>query len=56
MPPARAGVLHATGRQPLGSGRASTALAHQLPRAAGSASSLAAVSATAVRQACVGPY
>ncbi len=35
---------------------ASTALAHQLPRAAGSASSLAAVSATAVRQACVGPY
>ncbi len=36
--------------------RASTALAHQLPRAAGSASSLAAVSATAVRQACVGLY
>ncbi len=35
---------------------ASTALAHQLPRAAGSASSLAAVPATAVRQACVGPY
>ncbi len=35
---------------------AATALAHQLPRAAGSASSLAAVSATAVRQACVGPY
>ncbi len=35
---------------------ASAALAHQLPRAAGSASSLAAVSATAVRQACVGPY
>ncbi len=35
---------------------ASTALAHQLPRAAGSASSLAAVSATAVRQACVGLY
>ncbi len=35
---------------------ASTALAHQLPRAAGSASGLAAVSATAVRQACVGPY
>ncbi len=35
---------------------ASTALAHQLPRAAGSASSLAAVSATAVRQACVGPH
>ncbi len=35
---------------------ASTALAHQLPRAAGSASSLAAVLATAVRQACVGPY
>ncbi len=35
---------------------ASTALAHQLPRAVGSASSLAAVSATAVRQACVGPY
>ncbi len=35
---------------------ASTALARQLPRAAGSASSLAAVSATAVRQACVGPY
>ncbi len=35
---------------------ASTALAHQLPRAAGSASSLAAVSATAVRQACVCPY
>ncbi len=35
---------------------ASTALAHQLPRAAGSASGLAAVSATAARQACVGPY
>ncbi len=35
---------------------ASTALAHQLPRAAGSASSLAAVLATAVKQACVGPY
>ncbi len=35
---------------------ASTALAHQLPRAVGSASGLAAVSATAVRQACVGPY
>ncbi len=35
---------------------ASTALAHQLPRAAGSASGLAAVSATSVRQACVGPY
>ncbi len=33
-----------------------TALAHQLPRAAGSASGLVAVSATAVRQACVGPY
>ncbi len=32
---------------------ASTALAHQLPRAAGSASGLVAVSATAVRQACV---
>ncbi len=29
---------------------------HQLPRAVGSASGLAAVSATAVRQACVGPY
>ncbi len=35
---------------------ASTALAHQLPRAVGSASGLAAVSATAVRQACVGRY
>ncbi len=35
---------------------ASTALAHQLPRAVGSASGLAAVSATAIRQACVGPY
>ncbi len=35
---------------------ASTDLAHQLLRAVGSASSLAAVSATAVRQACVGPY
>ncbi len=35
---------------------ASTALAHQLLRAVGSASGLAAVSATAVRQACVGPY
>ncbi len=35
---------------------ASTALAHQLPRAVGSASGLAAVLATAVRQACVGPY
>ncbi len=36
--------------------RASTALAHQLPRAVGSASGLVAVPATAVRQACVGPY
>ncbi len=35
---------------------ASTALAHTLPRAVGSASSLAAVQATAVSQACVGPY
>ncbi len=35
---------------------ASTALAHQLPRAVGSASSLAAVPATAVSQACVAPY
>ncbi len=35
---------------------ASTALAHQLPRAVGSVSGLAAVPATAVRQACVGPY
>ncbi len=35
---------------------ASTALAHQLPGAVGSASGLAAVLATAVRQACVGPY
>ncbi len=35
---------------------ASTALANQLPRAAGSASSLEAVPATAVSQACVGPY
>ncbi len=35
---------------------ASTALAHQLPRAVGSVPSLVAVLATAVRQACVGPY
>ncbi len=35
---------------------ASTALAHQLPRAVGSASSLVAVPATAVRRACIGPY
>ncbi len=35
---------------------ASTTLAHQLPRAVGSASSLSAVPATAVSQACVGPY
>ncbi len=33
-----------------------TALAHQLPRAAGSASGLASVPGTAVRQACVGSY
>ncbi len=33
-----------------------TALAHQLPRAVGNASGLAAVPATAVRQACVGPH
>ncbi len=35
---------------------APTALAHQLPRAFGSASSLAAVLGSAVRQACVGSY
>ncbi len=35
---------------------ASTALAHQLPRAVGSASSLVAVPATAVRRACIAPY
>ncbi len=55
MPTARAGALHVTGRQPWGSW-ASTILAHQLPRAVGSASSLSAVPATAVSQACVGPY
>ncbi len=36
--------------------RALTALAHQLPRAVGSASSLMAVPATAVRQACVSSH
>ncbi|KAI2644155.1 tRNA pseudouridine synthase Pus10 [Labeo rohita] len=36
--------------------RALTALAHQMPGVAGSASSLAAVPAAATRQACVGPY
>ncbi len=37
MPPARAEALHATGRQPRALDGASTALAHQLPRAAGNA-------------------
>ncbi len=36
--------------------RAPTALAHQLPKAVGSASSLTAVPATAVGQACVSPH
>ncbi len=57
MPPARAGALHATGRQSRGSGQGSpTALAHQLPRAVGSAASLTAVPATAVGQARVSPH
>ncbi len=51
MPPARAGALHATGRQP-----PPTALAHQLPRAVGSAFSLTAVPATAVGQARASPH
>ncbi len=36
--------------------RAPTALAHQLPKAVGSASSLTAVPSTAVGQACVSPH
>ncbi len=51
MPPARAGALHATGRQPRALDRAPTALAHQLPRAVGSAFSFTAVPAIAVGQA-----
>ncbi len=46
MPPARAGALHATGRQPRGSGQ----------RAVGSALSLTAVPATAVGQARASPH
>ncbi len=45
----RAGSLRALDRAP-------TALAYQLPRAVGSASGFAAVPATAVRQARVGPH
>ncbi len=56
MPPARAGALHATGRQPRALDRAPTALAHQLPRAVGSAFSLMAVPATAVGQARASPH
>ncbi len=54
MPPARAGALHATGRQPRGP--VLSALAHQLPGAVGSAFSLAAVPATAVGQARASPH
>ncbi len=56
MPPARAGALHATGRQPRALDRDLTALAHQLPGAVGSAFSLAAVPATAVGQARASPH
>ncbi len=47
-----AGAPHAMGRQP----RAPTALAHQLPRSVGSASSPMAVPATAVGQARASPH
>ncbi len=49
MPPERAGSIGVLDG-------ASTALAHQLPRAVGRASSLAAVPADAAKQARVGPH
>ncbi len=56
MPPEQARALHATGRQPRALDRTPTALAHQLPRAVGSAFSLTAVPATAVGQARASPH
>ncbi len=56
MPPARAGALHATGRQPRGSGQGPDCFGTSTAWSCGQCISLAAVPATAVGQARASPH